>query len=59
MSEADHSFPNFSLSIKNLKPGKYVIYASVLWTRALADLATLSVYTAARIKLIDTAVNAT
>ena len=59
MSEADHSFPDFSLSVKNLKAGKYVIYACVLWTRVVADLATLSVYTTARIKLTDSTINVT
>ena len=59
ISEADNSFPDFSLSIKNLKAGKYIIYASILWTRVLTDLATLSVYTTAKIKMTDTAINAT
>ena len=59
VSEADYSFPDFSLNVKNLKAGKYIIYASVLWTRGTADLATLSVYTTARIKLTDSTVNVT
>lgn len=58
-SEADHSFPDFSVVLKGLEPGKYVIYASVLWTRVQSDLATLSVYTDSRMKLVDSQVNVT
>ena len=36
-----------------------MIYASIIWTRVQSDLATLSVYTDSRMKLIDSPVNVT
>ena len=56
-SETDHSFPDFSLVLKDLEPGKYVVYASIVWTRLPADLATLSVYTESKISLTDSNIN--
>lgn len=54
-----HSFSDTSMVLKDLPGGKYLIYFSVLWTRSDNDLATISVYTEAKIRLENSKISTT